>query len=206
MSNAIRGSDAREEEMVWNALKPAGILLAVLTLVTGVAYPLLVTGIAQVVFPGKADGSLIVRDGAVVGSSLIGQSFDDPKYFWGRLSATAPAYNAGASSGSNLGPLNPALHEAVKARIAALRAADPGNEAPIPVDLVTASGSGLDPHISPAAALYQVGRVARVRGVDVATVRPLVQRYTEGRQLGILGEPRVNVLRLNIALDEGVSR
>jgi K+-transporting ATPase ATPase C chain len=183
-------------------LRPAAIVLALLSLVTGAAYPLVVTGVAQVLFPVQANGSLIVRDGKAVGSSLIGQPFDDPKYFWGRPSATAPhAYNAGASTGSNLGPLNPSLHEAAKARIEALRAADPGNAAPVPVDLVTASGSGLDPHLSPAAAFYQVRRIARARGLDEGAVRQLVVDHTEGRQLGILGEPRVNVLRLNLALD-----
>ena len=186
-------------------LKPAIIVLAVLTLVTGVAYPLLVTGIAQVLFPVEANGSLILRDGKPVGSALIGQPFDDPGYFWGRLSATAPfAYNAGASSGSNYGPLNPAFHAAAKARIDALREADPDNKSPIPVDLVTASGSGLDPHISPAAALYQVSRVARTRKLDEGRVRQLVESRIEGRQLGVLGEPRVNVLRLNLALDSGL--
>ena len=183
-------------------LKPAIIVLVLLSLVTGVAYPLVVTGVAKIIFPAQANGSLILRDGKPVGSALIGQPFDDPKYFWGRLSATAPfAYNAGASSGSNLGPLNPAFHAAAKARIDALREADPGNTTLIPVDLVTASGSGLDPHISPAAALYQVPRVAKARGMDPAQVRRLVEQHIEGRQLGILGEPRVNVLRLNLALD-----
>jgi K+-transporting ATPase ATPase C chain len=183
-------------------LKPAIIILVLLTLVTGVAYPLLVTGIAQIVFPRQANGSLIVKDGKPVGSDLIGQPFDDPKYFWGRLSATAPfAYNAGASTGSNYGPLNPAFHAAAKGRIDALKEADPDNKAPIPVDLVTASGSGLDPHISPAAALYQVSRVAKARKLDEARVRQLVESQIEGRQLGVLGEPRVNVLRLNLALD-----
>jgi K+-transporting ATPase ATPase C chain len=183
-------------------LKPAVLMLVWLSLITGLAYPLLVTGIAQAVFPGQANGSLIVKDGKAVGSSLIGQPFDDPKYFWSRLSATAThAYNAGASSGSNLGPINPALHAAAKGRIDGLREADPDNKAPIPVDLVTASGSGLDPHISPAAALYQVRRVAKARGLDEARVRQLVESHVEGRQLGVLGEPRVNVLRLNLALD-----
>ena len=183
-------------------LTPAVLMLFWLSLVTGIAYPLLVTGLAQALFPRQANGSLILRDGTAVGSELIGQSFDDPKYFWGRLSATAPfAYNAGASSGSNLGPVNPALHAAAKGRIDALREADPDNKASIPVDLVTASGSGLDPHISPAAALYQVRRVATARGLDEGRVRSLVEAQTESRQLGILGEPRVNVLRLNLALD-----
>ena len=188
-------------------LKPAIVILAVLTLVTGVAYPLLMTGIAQALFLAQANGSLILRDGKPVGSALIGQPFDDPGYFWGRLSATAPfAYNAGASSGSNYGPLNPALHTAAKARIDALREADPDNKSPIPVDLVTASGSGLDPHISPAAALYQVSRVARARKLDEGRVRQLVESRIEGRQLGVLGEPRVNVLRLNLALDSELGR
>jgi potassium-transporting ATPase KdpC subunit len=188
-------------------LKSAIVVLAVLTLVTGVAYPLLMTGIAQALFPAQANGSLILRNGKPVGSALIGQPFDDPGYFWGRLSATAPfAYNAGASSGSNYGPLNPALHTAAKARIDALREADPDNTSSIPVDLVTASGSGLDPHISPAAALYQVSRVARARKLDEGRVRQLVESRIEGRQLGVLGEPRVNVLRLNLALDSELGR
>jgi len=183
-------------------LKPAIVILIVMTIVTGVAYPLLVTAISQAVFPAQANGSLLVREGKPVGSALIGQPFDDPKYFWGRLSATSPfADNAAASSGSNLGPLNPAFRAAAKARVDALRAADPGNPAPIPVDLVTASGSGLDPHISPAAALYQVRRVARARGIDEARVRRLVEQHAEPRQLGVLGEPRVNVLALNLALE-----
>jgi potassium-transporting ATPase KdpC subunit len=183
-------------------LRPAVMVLVLLTLVTGVAYPLLVTGIAQAVFPFQAQGSLVVKEGKVVGSALIGQPFDDPKYFWSRPSATSPfPDNAGSSSGSNLSPTNPDLIKAVQGRVDALRAADPGNAAPVPVDLVTASGSGLDPHISPAAALYQVSRVARVRKLDPAAVRQLVERHTEGRSLGLLGEPRVNVLALNLALD-----
>jgi K+-transporting ATPase KdpC subunit len=183
--------------------KPALILFALLTLLTGVLYPLVVTGATQLVFPRQANGSLIVRNGQAVGSTLIGQPFDDPKYFWGRLSATGPfPYNAAASSGSNLGPTNPALLDAVQARIAALKAADPTNAQQIPVDLVTASGSGLDPDISVAAALYQVSRVARARGLREPDVIALIDQYTEGRQLGFLGEPRVNVLLLNLALDE----
>jgi len=183
-------------------LRPALILLALLTVLTGVIYPAVVTVIAQVIFPHQANGGLIVKDGKVVGSTLIGQPFDDPKYFWGRPSATSPfPYNASSSSGSNLSPTNPALVKSVQERVAALRAADPGNPAPIPVDLVTASGSGLDPHISPAAALYQVNRVAKARKLEPAVVRDLVERHTEGRQLGVLGEPRVNVLALNLALD-----
>ncbi len=176
--------------------------LALFTLITGVAYPLLVTGVARVLFPWQATGSIIVKDGKPVGSALIGQPFDDPKYFWPRPSATSPyAYNAGSSSGSNLSPTNPDLVKAVQGRVDALRAADPGNTAPVPVDLVTASGSGLDPDISPAAALYQVSRVARVRKMSPDTVRQLVDQHTEGRTLGLLGEPRVNVLELNLALD-----
>jgi K+-transporting ATPase ATPase C chain len=181
-------------------IRAAVVMLGALTILTGVAYPLLVTGIAQAAFPHKANGSLIVNGEKTVGSSLIGQPFDDPRYFWSRPSGTTPAYNGASSSATNLGPTNPALTDAVKQRILALRAADPENQAPVPVDLVTASGSGLDPHISPAAALYQVHRVAKARGVREAGVRELVARYTEGRDLGILGEPGVNVLELNLAL------
>ena len=176
--------------------------LIALTIVTGIIYPLAVTGIAQTVFPAQANGSLIVKDGKVTGSALIGQPFNDPKYFWGRPSATTPfAYNAGSSSGSNLSPTNPDLVKTVQGRVDALRAADPGNTLTVPVDLVTASASGLDPHVSPAAALYQVARVARARTLDPRVVRQLVEQHTEGRFLGLLGEPRVNVLELNLALD-----
>jgi K+-transporting ATPase ATPase C chain len=185
-----------------NQIRPAITSLFLLTLITGVLYPLTVTGLAQLIFPNQSNGSLIVRNGEVLGSELIGQSFDDPKYFWGRPSATGSyPYNAAASSGSNLGPSNPGLTEAAAARIDALRAADPGNTQPIPVDLVTASGSGLDPNISVAAALYQVPRVARARGMPESAVIDLIHRYTEGRQFGLFGEPRVNVLLLNLALD-----
>jgi potassium-transporting ATPase KdpC subunit len=183
-------------------LYPAIMLTLVLTVMLGLLYPLAITGLAQVMFPRQASGSLITENGHIVGSALIGQPFADPKYFWGRLSATSPqAYNAASSSGSNLAPTNQALLDAVKQRVADLRAADPGNAAPIPVDLVTASGSGLDPHISPAAALYQAARVARARNLSLDTVRQLIQRHTESRQFGILGEPRVNVLELNRDLD-----
>jgi potassium-transporting ATPase KdpC subunit len=183
-------------------LRPALVLLFLLTVLTGLVYPALVTVVAQTAFAHQANGSFVFRGTDVAGSTLIGQPFDDPKYFWGRLSATAPfAYNAAASSGSNLGPLNPALVDAVKARVDALRAADPDNHTPVPVDLATASGSGLDPHVSPAAAHWQIPRVARARGLDPAAVDALVTRNTEGRQWGFLGEPRVNVLALNLALD-----
>jgi K+-transporting ATPase ATPase C chain len=177
-------------------------MLAALTVLTGIIYPLVVTGISRVAFPAAANGSLIVANGRVVGSTLIGQPFDDPKYFWSRPSATSPQpYNAGASSGSNLGPTNPALVDAITARVKALRDADPGNVAPVPIDLVTTSGSGLDPHISIAAAEFQLARVAKVRGLSEQKLRELIRRNTEGRTLGVLGEPRVNVLKLNLALD-----
>jgi K+-transporting ATPase ATPase C chain len=190
---------------MWTQLRPALVSLAALTLITGLLYPLVVTGVAQVLFPRQANGSLILIDGKPVGSSLIGQPFDAPKYFWSRPSATSPfPYNAAASSGSNLGPTNDALIKAVQARIDALKAADPDNPLPLPVDLVTASASGLDPHIGPAAAEYQIRRIARVRGLDETVVRRLVVQHSEGRQLGVLGEPRVNVLTLNLALDSHV--
>lgn len=183
-------------------LRPALTMLLLMTVLTGVVYPLTVTGLAQLFFQEQANGSVIVREGKVIGSNLIGQYFDKPEYFWTRPSATTPfPYNAAASGGSNLGPTNPVLIEAVKARVIALRAADPGNDVAIPVDLVTSSGSGLDPHISPAAALYQVKRVARARGLDEAVVRTLLSEHTEERQFKLLGEQRVNVLQLNLALD-----
>lgn len=183
-------------------IRPALTMLMILTVLTGLVYPLSVTGLAQLFFPEQANGSLIVHNGKVIGSKLIGQYFDKPEYFWGRPSATSPfPYNAAASSGSNLGPTNPALIEAVKARVATLRSADPGSDTPVPVDLVTASASGLDSHISPAAAMYQVNRVARARGLDERRVRELVARNIEGRQFALLGEPRVNVLELNLALN-----
>jgi K+-transporting ATPase ATPase C chain len=186
-----------------NVLRPALVFFFVLTLITGVAYPLLVTGVAQTLFPAQAAGSIILRDGKAVGSELIGQNFQDPKHFWGRPSATGPMpYNASASSGSNQGPLNPALTDAVKSRIEALRAADPGNTKSVPIDLVTASASGLDPHISQAAAVYQVARVAKVRGLAVEKVQALVDAQTEAPLFGFLGEPRVNVLLLNLAVDK----
>jgi len=188
-------------------LRPALSLFLLLSLLTGLLYPALVTGVAQLIFPSAAAGSLVLKDGKPVGSTLIGQNFAEPKYFWGRPSATSPQpYNGTASGGSNQGPLNPALVDAVKGRIDALKAADPGNTAPIPADLVTASGSGLDPHISPAAAEYQVARVARVRQLAPDAVRALVAKATESRQLGVFGEPRVNVLALNLALDEAANR
>ena len=183
-------------------LRPALVMLLLLSIVTGVVYPLVVTGVAQVVFPDQANGTLRMVEGTLVGSDLIGQPFDSPKYFWSRPSATAPApYNAAASGGSNLGPTNPALAEAVTARVAALRTADGDNHSPVPIDLVTASASGLDPHISPAAAEFQVSRVAKARGLTVELVRTLATQHIESRTFGFLGEPRVNVLKLNLALD-----
>jgi potassium-transporting ATPase KdpC subunit len=183
--------------------RPAVVIFVVLTIITGVIYPLAVTGVGAALFPSAAGGSLIVKDGKTVGSRLIGQPFDDPKYFWSRPSATSPyGYNAGASSGSNLGPLNETLESAVKDRVANLKNADPAQEGPPPIDLVTASASGLDPHISPAAALYQVGRVAKARELPVERVRELVEQHVEPRTFGLLGEPRVNVLVLNLALDD----
>jgi potassium-transporting ATPase KdpC subunit len=181
-------------------LKSSFLVLLVMMVLTGLLYPLGITGIAKVFFPRQAEGSLIVENGKVVGSELIGQQFDDPKFLWGRLSATSPAYNAAASSGSNLGPTNPALIDEVKGRLDALKAADPDNQAPVPVDLVTSSGSGLDPHISPAAAAYQVSRIAKAGGLPEDAVRQVIAQYTEGRTLGILGEPRVNVLEVNLSL------
>ncbi len=198
-SETVTASAPSNAESLW---RPALTLLVVLTLVTGLAYPLLVTGLAQAAFPTQANGSLVVRDGRVVGSSLIGQPFNQPGHFWGRPSATSPmAYNAGASGGSNLGPNHPALVNAVQARIASLRAADPGNTAPVPADLVTTSASGLDPHISRAAADYQIGRVARARGLSPAALRGVVDAHTARPWFGVLGEARVNVLELNLALD-----
>src|ERR1700751_1212599 len=193
---------SREASPMLTHVRPAIVSLALFTVITGIVYPAAVTVVAQLVFAHQATGSLVVEGGKTVGSTLIGQPFDDPKYFWGRPSPTSPfGYNAASSSGSNLSPTNADLVKTVQGRVDALRAADPGNAAPVPVDLVTASGSGLDPDISPAAALYQVHRVARARKLDEAAVRDLVARYTEPRQLGFLGEPRVNVLRLNLALD-----
>jgi K+-transporting ATPase ATPase C chain len=188
--------------MMSSLLRPLLVIFALLTVMTGLVYPLVVTVIGKTIFPDQAAGSLVMRDGRAVGSSLIGQSFAEPKYFWGRISATSPMpNNATASGGSNFGPTNSALIDAVRARIDALKAADPGNTLPIPVDLVTSSGSGLDPHVSPAAALYQVTRVARERHMDVVKVRQLVMAHVEGPQWWVLGEARVNVLLLNLALD-----
>ncbi|HEX7817517.1 potassium-transporting ATPase subunit KdpC [Dyella sp.] len=188
-------------------LRSIASMLLLMTLITGVVYPLAVTGAAQLIFPSQANGSLVEQGGHAVGSRLIGQSFTDPRYFWGRPSATSPMANNGmASGGSNLGPTNPALADVVKQRIDALRAVDPGNAAPVPIDLVTASGSGLDPEISPAAAQYQVARIARERHIDAGRVKTLVAQATSGRQWGVLGEPRVNVLQLNLALDDAQTR
>ena len=184
------------------SLRPALVLFLLLTALTGLLYPLIVTTLAQLLFPQQAAGGIVTRDGKAVGSRLIGQSFGDTRYFWSRPSATAPQpYNGAASTGANLGPLNPQLTDAVRTRIAALRAADPGNSAPVPIDLVTASASGLDPEISVAAANYQSARVARVRGLPAERVQALIARHSEGRLLGVIGEPRVNVLELNLALD-----
>jgi K+-transporting ATPase ATPase C chain len=189
--------------MVREQIKPAILIFIILTVVTGIIYPILVTGIAELFFHNKANGSLIYRNGKPIGSALIGQSFDDPKYFWGRLSATTPvSYNASSSSGSNIGPSNSALFNEVKARIKALQAADPDNKIPIPVDLVTSSASGLDPHISLAAATYQILRVARARGLTQDMVRGIVDKHTSNRFLGLIGESVVNVLEVNLALDE----
>ncbi len=188
--------------MLRSQLRPALVSFTLLSVLLGLIYPLVVTGIAQMAFPYQANGSVMSANGQATGSRLIGQPFDDPKYIWGRLSATSPfPYNSAASSGSNYGPMNPDYLKAVQARIDALKAADPGNTAPIPVDLVTASGSGLDPQISVAAALYQAPRVARVRHLSEAIVEQLIAQNTQNRQLGVLGEPRVNVLQLNLALD-----
>ena len=187
---------------MFTSFLPSLRILVVLSVLTGVVYPLLTWGIAQLAFPSAANGSLVVENGKTVGSALIGQPFDDPKYFWSRPSATSPQpYNGGASSGSNMGPRNPALADAVTGRIKALRDADPGNTAAVPADLVTASASGLDPDISPAAAQFQLARVAKARGLPVETVRAMVDQNTQGRTLGLLGEPRVNVVELNLALD-----
>ncbi len=199
---------ATRDASAWQGLlRPALTLFVLLSLLTGLAYPLAVTALAQLAFPAAANGSLVLRNGQLTGSSLIGQQFTEAKYFWSRPSATVPMpYNAANSAGSNLGPTNPALHDAVRARIAALRAADPGNTAPVPVDLVTASASGLDPHISRAAADYQLARVARARGLPEATLRTLLDAHTEQPWLGFIGEPRVNVLLLNLALDAAAPR
>jgi len=198
-NNIVNGNGNGSEGGI---VRPALVLFVLLSALTGLIYPMAVTGVAKTAFPAQADGSLIVLDGTVVGSKLIGQNFSDPKHFWSRPSATAPQpYNASASGGSNQGPLNPALTDAVKARVEALRAADPDNTAPVPVDLVTASASGLDPDISLAAAQYQAARVARVRGMPLSEVQSLIDRNTQKPLLGFLGEARVNVLALNIALD-----
>jgi K+-transporting ATPase ATPase C chain len=189
------------------SLRPAVVLFILLSIITGIAYPLATTALGKWLLPQQANGSLIESEGKLIGSSLIGQNFTEPKYFWGRPSATGPyPNNATASSGSNQGPLNPALAEAVKSRVSALKAADPNNTLPVPVDLVTASASGLDPHISPAAAAYQASRVAKERGLSVVSVQALIDDNTEGRQWGVLGEPRVNVLKLNLDLDKNAAK
>ncbi|HWL88175.1 MAG TPA: potassium-transporting ATPase subunit KdpC [Polyangiaceae bacterium] len=206
MTIAANTDQATPQPTFASQLATAAGLLVVMTIITGVVYPLLVTGIAKVAFRDQAEGSLIVKDGKIVGSRHIGQPFEDPKHFWSRLSGTSPApYNPSSSSAMNFGPTNDAETKAAQARIDALHAADPGNNAPIPVDLVTGSCSGLDPDISPAAAEYQIARVARVRSIPEARVRELVAAHTEGRDLGILGEPHVNVLELNLALDTLIS-
>lgn len=193
----MRGKMFREH------IRPAILIFIILTIITGILYPLFVTGIAQLFFHKQANGSLIYQNGKPIGSSLIGQPYDDPKYFWGRLSATSPvAFNSASSSGSNLGPSNSALIDAVKARIKALKDADPDNKNPIPIDLVTSSASGLDPHISLASAYYQIPRIARLRGLPQDTVEAIVRKHTTGRLLGIIGEPVVNVLEVNLELDE----
>ncbi|PPD46778.1 MAG: potassium-transporting ATPase subunit C [Methylotenera sp.] len=195
------------KQLLKQSIRPAVVLFILLSIITGVAYPLATTALGKWLLPNQANGSLFENEGKLIGSSLIGQNFTEPKYFWGRPSATGPyPNNAAASSGSNQGPLNPALAEAVKSRISALKAVDPDNTLPIPVDLVTASASGLDPHISPAAAAYQASRVAKVRGVNATSVQALINDNTEGRQWGIFGEPRVNVLKLNIALDKNAPK
>jgi K+-transporting ATPase ATPase C chain len=195
------------KQLLKQSIRPAVVLFILLSIVTGVAYPLATTALGKWLLPQQANGSLIENEGKLIGSSLIGQNFTEPKYFWGRPSATGPyPNNATASSGSNQGPLNPALTEAVKSRISTLKAADPNNALPIPVDLVTASASGLDPHISPAAAAYQASRVAKVRGLNASSLQALIDDNTEGRQWGVFGEPRVNVLKLNIALDKNARK
>lgn len=201
MSTAMKNSVASPSP--FSLFRPALTLLALFTILTGILYPAFVTACARGIFPARAEGSLMKQGDRIVGSELIGQPFEEPRYFWGRPSATANfPYNGAASTGSNLGPTNPALRQAIAARIEALRIADPENAAPVPIDLVTSSGSGLDPHISPAAAYYQVGRVARAQGLDLSLVRGLVDKHVEEPMLGFLGERRVNVLRLNLALDE----
>lgn len=200
--NETLSNDALNMKLILRTLRPAFVLFVVLTIITGLVYPLVTTTVGQWWMPYQANGSLIEKDGKAVGSSLIGQHFTDAKYFWGRPSATGPySNNAAASSGSNQGPLNPALADAIKTRIAALESLDPDNNLPVPVDLVTASASGLDPHISPAAAQYQLARVAKARGLSQELVSQMINQHTELRQFGILGEPRVNVLKLNLALD-----